>query len=209
MQNSCKLEQNLEKQSWELEMCKLRLQLEQRTLELSNCKSELAQSERTLQVLKEYTTFLRGCVHPDRRPEKTEVVYIVTNKAYAAKNMFRIGGVSSWEHLDAKLNFYNGGETTETLFYFAFKVAVSDFRAVEKWVDERLAVPKNDAGMYHINLFALIDHVKHVVDSHNTSVELNNQKLSELLDSLNPLSPALQEHVFDTDAEFDFDDLFE
>lgn len=94
--------------------------------------------KKELEEKNEAITHLQKCVVTAETIKPTQYIYVATCAAMASKNIFKVGGVSSWHDLTKRLQSYQTPHSNEDPFVFIYIAAVSDFRHVEYRIEQAI-----------------------------------------------------------------------
>ena len=91
----------------------VRAQLTIRDQTEAKLTEELRLKDEELNETKEYANLLKDIMVKDDPITKDEIIYISTSSTYAAKNIFKVGGVKSESHIRNRFSQYNGNRVAE------------------------------------------------------------------------------------------------
>ena len=156
------------------------VQLTMRDQELNETKEELKDAQ-------EYANLLKDMMVKDDPITKDEIIYISTSSTYAAKNLFKVGGVKSESHIRSRFSQYNGNRVAGDEWFYSNLYKVHNFRHLE----DRLKVlmdrfkDKKEKELYKIHYTSLRYIVEYLVDHYNDEVDEVNHNLSSFIANLN------------------------
>lgn len=120
------------------------------------------------------------------RIEKDQVFYIATTRTYAARKLFKYGGVQSTRDLKSRLSSYNTGRAEGDLMYYTKIVRCSRYKDIEARIGTLLNNFKDKQGgrkeMVMVDYSVLVELVELLCKHYDHEVEYLNRNIHRIID---------------------------
>lgn len=116
-----------------------------------------------------------------------EYIYICTTKKYQLQNKFKVGGVSSFELLKARLSQYNSGESDSNIHFYIFAENTVSYKVIEHTVKSLLlGFRENQSSeFYNIHYYWLEKFIKDILEGNSIfATYINTNRDQIVLDTL-------------------------
>ena len=143
------------------------VRINQQLLMLEDNSNRIGTMAKELEESKEAVANLQRQVITAKTIMSDQYIYIGTCRALAERNIFKVGGVSSYDDLKQRLASYQTPHSADDPFVFIYTAAVSDFQHVEKRIVQAIGEyrqnPKTNKEMYTLPYEYLLKRVDSIV----------------------------------------------
>jgi len=163
---------------------------------LENKNTELQNKDKELEDEKKKNFKLSDNLKNFTHLEKTEHIYIVTSKTYAAKNIFKIGKAKD---CTARLCSYNTGKHSDDLNYFCYIHKCYNSVYLESLINSFLYQyrDKHSAEVFIINYKYLEKIVKYICEKYDNITDYFNTEIIENLAEIASEEPIIPKSILE------------
>ena len=160
--------------------------LEEKDKELVRIKNNAKEAEKARKIAETRQEMVERLSIAHRERMKTQIFYIVTSKAMACENEFKIGGVENRGLLKKRLCMYNTGCSGDRTFFYVTLLEIHNYKQMESRVKELIGPFRAKRNMntenFRLHFKILKPLIEMIAEHYNDEIDKLNEFVKAFLD---------------------------